>query len=307
MTKKWYVRKDDGTVYGPADDAQLISWAQDGRVGSGDEVSEDQESWTAAPLLQILDMVWKIYLDDDLVFGPFNVYALIELAEKMNLSYAADTLHVPTGKRCSLGDVLMPLLLSERTSMIEVARKKAARELSDAQTEIESLREALTARERDLERMASPLQDTISEGFSSGGPGPLPMNPEFKGSADEAPSGEYSRAAIEKLKDELASARGAIRNRDDEITRLRSEIGLGPGDLMREPNSKSRPAEPPVEHPEMEPQSQLPLPSAFGEVRREAIKDSQKKAQAVAAYRRQRAASRHGQSLRDSSTHSRRK
>ena len=70
--KEWYVRTEEGNVYGPADTALLISWAEDGRVEPTGFVSRDRISWTPAQLKVELEMKWLVEIEPGKVFGPFN-------------------------------------------------------------------------------------------------------------------------------------------------------------------------------------------------------------------------------------------
>ena len=58
--KEWYVRMSDGNVYGPADVAALVSWAEDGRVDPSSSLSKDRIKWTPAQLMPELEMEWLV-------------------------------------------------------------------------------------------------------------------------------------------------------------------------------------------------------------------------------------------------------
>ena len=49
--KEWYVRMSNGNVYGPADVASLVSWAEDGRIDPSSSLSKDRIKWTPAQLM----------------------------------------------------------------------------------------------------------------------------------------------------------------------------------------------------------------------------------------------------------------
>ena len=77
--KEWFVRTEDGRVYGPADVASLVAWAQDGRIEPSGFVSRDRLSWTPAQLMPELEMKWLIETEPGKVFGPFNRALVISL------------------------------------------------------------------------------------------------------------------------------------------------------------------------------------------------------------------------------------
>ena len=70
--KEWFVRTEDGNVYGPATVATLVEWAKDGRVEPTGFLSKDRISWTPAQLMDELDMKWLVEFEPGKVFGPFN-------------------------------------------------------------------------------------------------------------------------------------------------------------------------------------------------------------------------------------------
>ena len=70
--KEWYVRMSDGNVYGPADIASLVSWAEDGRIDPSSSLSKDRIRWTPAQLMDELEMKWLVELEPGKPLGPYN-------------------------------------------------------------------------------------------------------------------------------------------------------------------------------------------------------------------------------------------
>ena len=70
--KEWFVRTEDGCEYGPADEATLVRWARDGRIGPTSSLSCDRLSWMPAFQMDALEMKWLIEVEPGKVFGPFN-------------------------------------------------------------------------------------------------------------------------------------------------------------------------------------------------------------------------------------------
>lgn len=77
--KQWYVRAEDGRVYGPADDKALVEWAKDGRIEPTSFVSQDRKSWMPVQLMPELEMKWLVETEPGKVFGPFNRAVVIGL------------------------------------------------------------------------------------------------------------------------------------------------------------------------------------------------------------------------------------
>ena len=70
--KEWYVRMSDGNVYGPAEVASLVSWAEDGRIDPSSSLSKDRIRWTPAQLMDELEMKWLVELEPGKPLGPYN-------------------------------------------------------------------------------------------------------------------------------------------------------------------------------------------------------------------------------------------
>ena len=70
--REWYVKTADGNVYGPADVASLVKWAEDGRIDYSVSISKDRVSWLPAHLMPELAMDWLIEVEPGRVAGPYN-------------------------------------------------------------------------------------------------------------------------------------------------------------------------------------------------------------------------------------------
>lgn len=76
-SKEWYVRTSDGNVYGPADMASLVKWAEDGRVDASGFVSKDRITWIPSQLMEELAMTWLVEVEPGIFRGPYNRKFLI--------------------------------------------------------------------------------------------------------------------------------------------------------------------------------------------------------------------------------------
>ena len=88
-TKTWYVRTEDGKVYGPADVGALAVWAKEGRIEPTSFVSQDRKSWVPAQLMPELEMKWLVELEPGKVFGPFNRAVVIRLFKTDGIGQSA--------------------------------------------------------------------------------------------------------------------------------------------------------------------------------------------------------------------------
>ena len=87
--KIWYVRTEDGNVYGPATASSLVAWAKDGRIDPASYVSANRTEWVPAQLIPDLEMDWLVETVPGEVFGPFNREVVIRLANDGQLPESA--------------------------------------------------------------------------------------------------------------------------------------------------------------------------------------------------------------------------
>ena len=78
-SKEWFVRAEDGKVYGPADMASLVAWAKDGRIEPSSFLSKDRLNWMPVQLMPELEMEWLVETEPGKVFGPFNRALVVSL------------------------------------------------------------------------------------------------------------------------------------------------------------------------------------------------------------------------------------
>ncbi len=86
LPSEWFVRINDGDIYGPVDLETLQQWSEQGRIEPENEISEDQNIWIAAEELPELEIDWMTELEDETIFGPFNIQLAPELLKRGVLS-----------------------------------------------------------------------------------------------------------------------------------------------------------------------------------------------------------------------------
>ena len=103
----WYLRKEDGTLYGPSDVASLQEWAADGRIAPEDLVSTDGSLWRPAPELAPLGMRWMVELADGQFYGPAHISAFADLIKDGTLTPAARVRTLDTKEQMTLAQALV--------------------------------------------------------------------------------------------------------------------------------------------------------------------------------------------------------
>lgn len=95
---EYYVRGADDKVFGPVDMATLVEWTGDSRLDSTSVVSTDQKTWTPAPLIPELEMIWLVETDPGTFYGPFNRRVVDGLIEAGTISRDTRLYMLDTGK-----------------------------------------------------------------------------------------------------------------------------------------------------------------------------------------------------------------
>src|SRR3954452_5820438 len=76
--QQWYLRKQDGSVFGPLTFDQLASWASNAQIAPHDAISTDQLTWSKAPMLPELGMDWLVEVTSEQYYGPTTLGAIQE-------------------------------------------------------------------------------------------------------------------------------------------------------------------------------------------------------------------------------------
>ena len=71
-SRKWFLKTENGQVYGPVGMASLVQWANDGRIEPSARVSTDRNSWSPVSRLPELGLHWLVEVDVGKVYGPFT-------------------------------------------------------------------------------------------------------------------------------------------------------------------------------------------------------------------------------------------
>ncbi len=76
---KWYVKGEEGKVFGPIDLETLKKWVRDGRVDPLAGVSNDLQNWTIAPSRPELEMNWVVENNPGQFYGPTHKAVIDDL------------------------------------------------------------------------------------------------------------------------------------------------------------------------------------------------------------------------------------
>jgi len=102
----WYVKKSDGSVFGPAGVDALREWAAAGRVDATDWVSTDRSRWRPAADIPEFELNWSLELESGERQGPFHLNALDGFVRDGRLPVDAAVTHLLSGETLPLADAL---------------------------------------------------------------------------------------------------------------------------------------------------------------------------------------------------------
>jgi len=108
IRKQWYIKTQDGTVYGPVNLPVLCDWASQSRIAPGNLISDNLREWMPAENLSELKMEWLASLPNGETYGPFNVLAIPHLVQNGILPPESKLTNRLSGKTLNVKDVLKP-------------------------------------------------------------------------------------------------------------------------------------------------------------------------------------------------------
>lgn len=148
----WYVKGADGKVFGPADDAKIVSWVKDGRVDPFAGISNDLKQWKLASLEPMLEMDWIVENEPGRFYGPTHRAVVEDLLKTGSL--------VPTCRiyRDNHGGALEKEVASARAAA-EKAMSEMQAEAEKAMAELKNEAErAIASRDAEISSLKSELE-----------------------------------------------------------------------------------------------------------------------------------------------------
>ncbi|MBA4388272.1 MAG: hypothetical protein C0404_09850 [Verrucomicrobia bacterium] len=161
--KKWYLKIEDGTIYGPVEAFTLCNWAAQGRVLPGNTISENMQDWLAAETLSELKLEWMASLPDGKEYGPFHMLALPQLFHNGTLPAACNLKNRVSGKQMSMADLIKSEPASEHDdAALSEEREKRWEERYRDEKKYRMLHEAELQQSMDhLRKRVDAAEDTI--------------------------------------------------------------------------------------------------------------------------------------------------
>jgi len=136
---KWYLKKEEGEIYGPVTLQDLARWAMEGRLSPSDTVSTNKESWRPTHELPELGMDWSVCLPEEEPFGPFHIMALAHLVDDGDINPSCHVRHKSSDEDHVLSEVLLGVLM-DRNASIQTSFDAMTIQLLELEADLQSQR-----------------------------------------------------------------------------------------------------------------------------------------------------------------------
>ena len=162
----WRVKKmPDEAIYGPVDEATLKEWANSAQISPEDMIDISDEKWRPAPDVEFLELIWKVKLPGEELYGPTSVGTLREfiheglITEKTIATSVKSEQSLPVGalfaavefeKKRALRRPSPDGMKSTASLAVEMAKDQRIRQLEEDLRAMRKELEALTHKYRQL-------------------------------------------------------------------------------------------------------------------------------------------------------------
>ncbi len=113
----WFVKKEDGSSFGPIELAELREWAAEGRVAPEDQISTDQQDWSPSHENRDLHMDWTIDFEDGSTYGPIHLLAFADFVAEGIVGLDSEIKNIRHEVSYALGEVLLPALIRSNRNL----------------------------------------------------------------------------------------------------------------------------------------------------------------------------------------------
>jgi chromosome segregation ATPase len=214
----WYLKADDGQIYGPIEINQLRDWADNCRIAPGNQISQDKTNWKAVETVPALGMEWMLELASGRTFGPISKEAVREFLNNKAATPSTTVRNVKSGRSTTAGVLLESGGATPAAAPAAPTPASPARPTASAATDgdINRLKEELERARKDAAAREDSLRAEINQLKQQG------QKLEVKGGAQPA-----DEARIKTLENESAMLRReleAAQQAADQVDRLQQQL-----------------------------------------------------------------------------------
>jgi hypothetical protein len=137
----WLLKKHGtGNIHGPVSFDKLLEWAAAAQINPQDSISDDDDNWKKAPMVEELQMDWLIEVPGNL-YGPTSPGAVLEFLNMGEIDLSTRVVNCCTGESMTLEESpfyrnLNPELLIERINQLEEELRAASETIANLEARI---------------------------------------------------------------------------------------------------------------------------------------------------------------------------
>lgn len=121
--KSFFLKVQNGHIFGPTTMTTLYSWAARCRVSPKDKISEDKQNWTIVTDIPELGIYWLLTLPNGTILGPVNISAVQYLIQEKEAAPIATIQNTKTGEITTADKILTPQFIELHNKNIELQKK----------------------------------------------------------------------------------------------------------------------------------------------------------------------------------------
>ncbi|MFM8984377.1 MAG: hypothetical protein ACKOLA_16110 [Spartobacteria bacterium] len=147
LSPVWLLKKHgSGNVHGPVSFEKLLEWAAAAQINPQDWISEDEENWKKAPMVEALEMDWLIEVPGNPIYGPTCSGAVLEFLNMGEIDLSTMVVNCCTGESMTVEEA--PFYRQELSAEMLILR---INQLEEEQRANQETIAALEARIAELE------------------------------------------------------------------------------------------------------------------------------------------------------------
>lgn len=225
MKLDWFIKKEDGSSFGPIDLAELREWAAEGRVAPEDQISTDQHNWSPSHENRDLHMDWTIDFEDGSTYGPIHLLAFADFMAEGIVRLDSEITNIRHEVSYALGEVLLPALVRSNTNLrtaIDELRSELSHSVEHSKDVFEKAQYPAEKTEVDKDLLPTSKED-VSEAKMSEKPAATIKDVAKEHKRSERWEKLY-RDEVEKAEQRDAELNNALREQANQILELTTEL-----------------------------------------------------------------------------------
>ncbi len=120
---RFFLRVQNGRIFGPTSLLTLYDWAAQCRVSPHDHISDDKKNWRIVTRVPELGIEWLVALENGTALGPVNIAAVHHLILDKEISADTVITNTNTGQALPASVILTPQFIKLHNEVMELRKK----------------------------------------------------------------------------------------------------------------------------------------------------------------------------------------